>query len=490
MAFLESSLPSLEEDRSRSSGWAQKELSSLAGHDVRLVKRLAIMLEDWAAQPQASIPESSRSAAAVKASYRLLANKRMKASDIEEGHRQATWRRMTEQPLVLAVADTTSLNHTSHPKSQGLGPIGQGNGSAQGFFLHSVLAFGETGESLGVLHTQCWARSQNPGTLQERKATKNSRALDQRESQRWTAAYEAVVGQFKEQQSLHPSGQRPRLIMVTDREGDIYELFCSNMEHDSQCGLLVRAMHPRRLAEDGQILWSHLENQPEHGRLELEVPGQEERKSRTATLALRSAPVKLGVPRDKAKMFKASRTLELWAIEAREINPPEELEPLHWKLLSSTPAADSTAAERQLKWYAKRWGIEVFHRTLKSGCQSERRQLRSLEKLQCALSLDIIVAWRLMALRDAAREHPISPAAQWLEPAECEVLTAWAKHKHRQSPKEAEPSIHEAVRWIARLGGYLDRKNDPPPGVQVLWRGLGHLHDMTQTWLLAKTCGQ
>lgn len=142
------------------------------------------MLEDWAAQPQASIPESSRSPAAAKASYRLLANPRINATDIEQGHRQATWVRMRDHPLVLAVADTTSFNHTSHPQSQGLGPINKTGSSARGFFLHSVLAFGEQGEALGILHTQSWARSHEPGTLRERRAVKNSRDLGQRESQR------------------------------------------------------------------------------------------------------------------------------------------------------------------------------------------------------------------------------------------------------------------------------------------------------------------
>lgn len=480
---------SQQKEPSSSCGWAHQELASLTGHDPRLVKRLGLMLEDWAAQPQASIPESSRSPAAAKASYRLLANPRLNAADIEQGHRQATWLRMRDHPLVLAVADTTSFNHTSHPQSQGLGPINKTGSSAKGFFLHSVLAFSEQGEALGILHTQCWARSHDPGTRQERRAVKNSKALDQRESQRWTKSYEALVEQIQQEQSLHPDAKQPRVVLVADREGDIYELFCSNMASDAQCGLLVRAMHPRRMAEDGQILWSHLEAQPELGRLELEVPEQGERKARTVTLALRSAQVKLGVPRDKARLFKAKETLSLWAIEAREIDPPEEEEALHWKLLSSTPAPDQASVEKQLKWYARRWGIEVFHRTLKSGCQSERRQLRTLAKLQCALSLDMVVAWRLLVLRDAARQHPESPATQWLEPEECEVLTTWAKHKYRQRPKRTEVSMDEAVRWIARLGGYQDRKNDPPPGAQVLWRGLHHLHDMTETWLLAKLVG-
>lgn len=442
-----------------------------------------MMLEDWAAQPQASIVESSRSQAAVKASYRLLANNRVSTVDIAMSHCEATWQRMQQHAVVLAVADTTSFNHSTHPGTEGLGSIGQGNGSAQGFWMHSVVAFSEHGSALGVLHAQYWARDQKPLGKAKRARNKNSKPLGQRESSRWTQAYEVIASQRQQRQDAGP-----RLVMVADRESDIYELFVSNAGRDEHCAVLVRALHPRRLQQDGQIVWEYLEAQPQLGRMELQVPAKAQDGQRTATLVLRSAPVRLGVPRDKARLFKADHPLDLWAIEAIELNPPAGTQALHWKLLSSVPAADLDAVKRQLAWYARRWGIEVYHRTLKSGCKCETRQLRSVEKLQRALGLDMIVAWRLMALRDAARQHGQAPAAQWLEPAECAVLTAWAARQ--RVAVQPTLSIADAVRCIARLGGYLDRNNDPPPGTQVLWRGLHHLYDMAQTWLLAReTCG-
>jgi len=469
-------------------GWPAEELRHLHGHDPRMVRRLSIMLEDKAAQPLASIPEGSRGKAAVKAAYRMLASPGFSAADLCISHQQATWRRMRQHPVVLAVADTTSFNHTTHPDTGGIGPIGQGNGSAQGFWLHSVVAFSEAGEALGVLHAHSWAREKNPMSKRQRKAVKNSRPLEKRESRRWSKAYEAVAAQHEEQQKTAGNeAVLPRVVMVADRESDIYEVFVSNALHDSRCGLLVRALHPRRLQQDGQIVWDHLAALPELTRVELLVPAQGEREERTATLALRSAPVQLGVPRDKARLFKAREVLNLWAIEAVEINAPAGCEPLHWKLLSSMPAPDVQSVQRQLRWYTRRWGIEVFHRTLKSGLKCEARRLRSLEKLQRALSLDIIVAWRLMALRDAARQQPEAAAAGWLDQDECLVLVAWATRTAPQG--QPTPGIGQAVLWIARLGGYLARKNDPPPGLQVLWRGLHHLHAMSLTWKLARLVG-
>lgn len=190
------------------------------------------------------------------------------------------------------------------------------------------------------------------------------------------------------------------------------------------------------------------------------------------------------------------------AIAAVEVDAPPGSEPLHWKLLSSIACAEAAAVQRQLGWYARGWGIEVFHRTLKSGCQSEARRLGSLERLQRALSLDMIVAWRLMALRDAARQQPEADAGQWLEPEEGAVLRLWAAHQagkrsrsrssqsSNNTSSQRRVSSAEALRWIARLGGYLNRIHDPPPGAQVIWRGLRHLHDMTATWKLAQLVGK
>lgn len=446
-----------------------------------------MMLEDWSAMPQALIPEASRSRAAAKASYRLLDNAAVKALDIAQSHCLATWQRMQGHEVVLWVCDTTSFNHTGRAHTEGLGAIGQGNGSAQGFFLHSVMAFSEQGDALGVLHAHTWAREPKPESKQKRQAKRNRKPLAQRESYRWTVAYEAVVAQRAGQIASNPGAGLARAIFVADRESDIYELFISNAAHDAQCGVLVRAKHPRRMQEDKEIVWDYLERQPELGQMDVLVPAQAGRPQRSARLTVRSAPVQLAVPVDKARLFHAEAPLNLWAIEAKETNPPEGCKALDWKLLTSTPAPDALCVQKQVDWYAKRWGIEVFHRTLKSGCRAEARQLQSLEKLERALSLDLIVAWRVLSLRDAARREPEAPATGYLQQEECEVLIAWATRKPPAG--QPVPSIAQAVRWIARLGGYMDRNNDPPPGAQVIWRGMTKLSGMTDAWRLAKLVG-
>ena len=208
--------------------------------DPRLTRRLAMMLEDWSPQRQASIPECSRSAAVAKASYRLLSNPRVAAVAVQRSHREATWQRMAGHAVVLAVADTTSFNLTGREQAEGLDPIGFGRGSMQGFLLHVVAALSEQGAMLGVLHTHLWAREKDGKTERQKRAVRKAA----------------------------PSS--------------------SNRADDTHC-----AVHPRRLHHSGQIVWEALEAQRELGRMELRVPAAGKRPARRATLALRAAAARM-----------------------------------------------------------------------------------------------------------------------------------------------------------------------------------------------------
>jgi hypothetical protein len=453
--------------------WARDEMAQLGGCEKRLRSRVICLLEDCAGKPGASLPRACGNWTRSKAAYRCLSNSTVEARALLRSHTQATWERMRSHEVVLAVADTTSLNHTTHPCTKGLGPIHTKGSSARGMHLHSVLALSEQGEPLGLLHAHEWVRAKVRGR-KESKRDHNSRAPQDKESARWLAGYEELVRQG---QQAHEA--KARLIMVGDREADIYELFLAAQKSKEACGLLVRAVHPRRLQEQKCVVWEHLREQPESGRLSVEVPAQGSRPARIATLSVRSAAVKLSVPVDKQYHFGASEPLEVWAIEAVELQVPDGQQPLHWKLLGSEAAETFAQASRQLKWYAKRWSIEVFHKTLKSGCRTEDRQLGTHEGLVRMLMVDAIVAWHLMAVTYAARHQPDAPASQWLEDTQWRVLSCWAT---KRPPPAQPPSIQQAVTWIARLGGFLARRSDGSPGVQSLWLGLLRLHPMVELW--------
>jgi len=69
--------------------------------------------------------------------------------------------------------------------------------------------------------------------------------------------------------------------------------------------------------------------------------------------------------------------------------------------------------------------------------------------------------------------------AMLLAVAEWQALYC-AIHK-TPTPPATPPTLRQAVRWIAQLGGFLGRTSDGEPGVQVLWRGLQRLPDLSTT---------
>ena len=117
-----------------------------------------------------------------------------------------------------------------------------------------------------------------------------------------------------------------------------------------------------------------------------------------------------------------------------------------------------------------RWGIEVYHRTLKSGCQIERRQLGAADRLEACLAVDLVVAWRIFHLAKLGREVPYVPCTVYFEEAEWKALVAYVAHN--PTPPEHPPTLREAMRMVAGLGGFLGRKGDGEPGTQTLWLGL------------------
>ena len=153
-----------------------------------------------------------------------------------------------------------------------------------------------------------------------------------------------------------------------------------------------------------------------------------------------------------------------------------------WRLLTTLPVTSVAEACVRVSWYAQRWQIEVIHKVLKSGCKIEQRQLETAARLERARAVDQVVAWRLLALCKAARAQPDETVSAWLNQAEWEAL--WCQVHQCATPPKTPPSVRQAVRWIAQLGGFMARKGDGEPGPITLWRGLHRLNDLTAMWRL------
>jgi hypothetical protein len=450
-------------------GWATHEFALAPLPDQRLVSRLIIMATDFALQPTASIPQACGSWAKTKAAYRFFDHAGIAPDDLLRSHTQATVQRATAHPLVLCVQDTTSLNYSTHPQTQGLGPIGNNRDKTIGLFLHSTLALTPTGQPLGLLHAQSWARS--TATFGRSSHARNRTPRDQKESQKWLESFTAC-------QTVAAQCPDTTLVNVGDREGDLYDLFVAQAAAAAAAcvHLLVRAQHDRQVAHPQKSLWDFLAAQRVAGRLKIQVPRKNGQPGRLATLAIRYAPVTLCAPDLKSDQ----PPLTLWAVEARETRPPKGATPICWRLLTTLPVTSFAAAVEKVRWYAQRWQIEVLHKVLKSGCQVEQRQLETAARLQRVVRMDLIVAWRVLALCKAGRETPDGLASDWLSTAEWRALNAYMLEEVK--PPRRAPTVRQAVRWIAQLGGFLGRRRDGEPGPMVVWRGLQQLRAITAAW--------
>jgi hypothetical protein len=273
--------------------------------------------------------------------------------------------------------------------------------------------------------------------------------------------------------------------IVGDSESDIYELMA--MPRRSGIELLIRATHNRRVqsAEGLTYVWEAATAALPTGKITVELKRTRTRQERTAELEVRLCPeVQILRPKHKQKNT-AVEAVSVSVVLVREVGkvPPGE-KPVEWLLVSTKPLGSHAEALAAVSAYVERWKVERYHYTLKSGCQVEKLQLEHADRLERAVALYSIVAWRLLLLTYLARTSPDLPCTAALDEEESEVLHRMANPGKPLPPRPV--SLREAVRQIARLGGFLGRKGDGDPGVKVLWRGLRRLADFVLAYRTLK----
>lgn len=448
--------------------WVDEEFAGARLTDERLRRRLCALTRDFFEQPGVLIPQvCSGSIAKSKAAYRFFDNARISMQSLLKGHVEATLQRVSKHEVVLAVQDTTTLNYTAHPATEELGPINTTKDNGTGLVLHDTMAFSIQGTPLGLLDAQCWARDpEEAGNKEKRKQL----PIEEKESIKWLESYRAVA----EVQKLCP---QTVIVSVGDREADLYELFDEAQRTKSGPKLLVRSERTRQRkveteqTEGHEYLWEKMTAVPVVGHQEVSIPRNGSRAARTAKLEVRYASVTLKPPKGKDLA-----PVPAWAVYAREVDPPPQVtSPLEWMLVTTVEVSSFEQATEVLRWYTLRWGIEVYHRVIKSGCRIEDRQLNSANRIQNCLAIDLVIAWRIFWLTKQGRETPDVPCDVFLEEEEWKALCATVLD---EPPPRAPPSLRDAIRMIASLGGFLGRKSDGEPGTTTLWRGLARLGDI------------
>jgi hypothetical protein len=445
--------------------WAEEEFGSAQLFDDRLKARLLSLARDFFAQPGAPIPKACNgSTAKTKAAYRFFDNERVGMKTLIRSHVESTLERIKGHEVVLAVQDTTTLNYTAHPVTDGLGPINTTKDNGVGLILHETMAFSVDGTPLGLLDVQCWSRDPAEAGQSDKR---RSLPIEEKESVKWLQSYRAV----REIQSARPETM---LVSVGDREADIYELFHEALEDPNGPKLLVRAARSRQRKVEDQLLWEKMAGESLSGTIQVHVRGAGSRKARNAKLEVRFAHVQLTPPQGKAL-----KPVTVWAVYAREVDPPEDVtSPLEWMLLTTIPTNTFEDATVRLVWYSKRWGIEVYHRVLKSGCRIEDRRLEHADKLETCLAIDMVIAWRVYCLTQQGRETPAQSCEILLSEDEWKILWIQAK---KEPPPGKPPALGVVVPMIAALGGFLAGKGRIP-GTTTVWRGLQRLADMAQAY--------
>jgi hypothetical protein len=447
--------------------WAEEELGQASLGDQRLRKRLLKIARDTYARPQSNIPQRcDGDRAKTKAAYRFFDHEQVSMEAVLQSHYAATAARVAKHPVVLVPQDTTSLNYSTHPATERLGPIGTHAQDILGLLVHDTMAFNLEGTPLGLVDVQCWARDPTQFGKRHRR---RKLPFEQKESVKWLRSLQAL-------ERMQRQCPQTQLVSVGDRECDIYELFVWATQKPGRPQLLIRAEQNRRMPGEHGYLWEHMAVQALGGIQEVRLPRRDKRPGRIARLEVRYGVVELRCPRNGPRM----PNVRLWAVWARESGPPASQEAVEWMLLTTLPVESFEAACEKIDWYVRRWGIEVFHRTLKSGCKIENRQLGHADRIEGCLAIDLVVAWRIFHLCKLGRETPEVPCTVFFEPIEWQALVGFITKD--PIPPAQPPSLREALRMTAKLGGFLGRKGDGEPGTQTLWLGLQRLDDISEAW--------
>jgi hypothetical protein len=489
--------------------WAWDEAAEARLGDRRrnraLARILTGLLQAFGRSFSAGLGEAVRQAAS-----NLLARPGLSVADLLAGHYRATASRCAAETMVLVSQDSTSFNYSTRRSITGLGRLSD-KAKARGIWAHSALALTLAGRPLGLLSLRFWSRSGS-----STRAHRRQRSYREKESYKW----EQGLREVEQALPLETSA-----VVVSDRESDVFEYLRAPLR--SGMYKLVRAAWQRRSQAVGAAdrhLWQALQTAvreaPKAQEVTLTVTREERTKpntkpstkpgtkpnsqpssqqaaqaeaaevagaacrarpTRVSRLEVRFTSLRIGSPKSWPAAERDEIILQVIAVD--EQDPPPGVVPLSWTLLTTYPVTTAAAALEVLSWYQRRWRVEQAHRALKrDGYQVERLQFRSLQALQLALAMYWVVAWRAMNLALEARDNPDLPAAARFAAEELEVLSLL-----RGEPVE---TLGTAVAEVAKLDGWAGYRSSPPPGVQVVQRGLEKLAPLTAYHRALKASGR
>lgn len=458
---------------SRSKEWIDNEVMGCEFEDVRHRKRLRYLLEQFSGRVGSTTPWASEDWANTKAAYRFFANERISEANILAGHFDSTRKRFAASPTspVLVLHDTTELSYR-HEDTEPIGIVMKTQAgpprpgrprfhTSCGILMHSSLVITQSGQPLGLAAIKFWSRDKFHGAnALKRKINPTRVPIEKKESIRWL---ENV------RQASELLGDPGRCVHIGDRESDIYELFCLTRKLETH--FLVRTCVDRLAGDGNTTIAAEMRGSELRGLHPIEVRDKRGQ-AMIAILEMRFQRILVRPPIGKEKNYPE---LVLTAIHARERGKPKGRERINWKLLTDLPVRSCLDAIEKLEWYAQRWKIETFHKILKSGCKAEEAKLRTAERLVNLVAILCILSWRIFWITMLNRTSPSASPNEAFTELDQYLLDELVPNR---GPAPAGPSMSHYVIKLARLGGYLARAHDRPPGNTVIWRGLSRLTDI------------
>ena len=452
----------------------RREFESINLGDERRNRRAGQLVGTISQRPGAGFPSAFEKEADLEAFYRFVNNDSVELSALQAPHRQESWRRAAAGgEAVLIAHDTSEFSYGGETERSGLSR----RGDSQSFHGHFALALAEgdtpvvhgvVGWHAHIIDDGVWCRATDDGDLFELLVG----------SDRWSDLAAEVRREAPPEQQL---------IHVMDREADDYVLWTRLINQGDD--FVVRSQHDRCLADREGKLFEALQEAPFVSSRQVVLsrrgkrrpPGSRRthppRDRRPANLSIRAGTVEVKRPAGVAPLGEPSMTLSV--VEVVEVDPPEDMTPIRWLLLSTLPVTTAEEICRIVDIYRKRWLIEEFFKALKTGCAAEKRQARSLSSLLNVVALLVPIAWRLLAVRTLSRHAPTAPAVALLDPMELQAL----RHLVGGSKLPAQPTCRDVLLAIARVGGHL--KSNGEPGWLVLGRGMEQLLDFAAGWRAA-----
>lgn len=439
--------------------------------DRRLDKRFIKIYEAFQKNPKAILSQVFHNSHQCKAAYRFFNNDKVTHSKIMVSHHKNLIKFLDvhKYKQVLEIQDTTEIDYTNHPKTSGVGILGEEKNKRKGFECHSSLIVTTEGLTLGIGSLRPWCRKEI-----KRNGKKNIRKIpiEEKESFKWIQAIEDF--------DTHELIGLERIV-VADREADFYEFL--DLIKSTNRKMIIRLRWDRK-TEEGIMISETLQNATDVGKVTVNLKAKGGiktcREKQEVMLNVSYANLTIPAPKNIDKSIVNNRSLKLTIIHAGETEKRADEDPLEWYLITNVEVNNTEDAIEVTRWYSFRWLIEEFHKILKAGIKIEDARLSEKERLEKLITFLAVIAVKILWMTRINRLEPEAPLELVFSEEEAKVLMNHAKKK----TQEDLATVNDAIRYIANLGGFKGRKSDGDPGLLTLWRGIIRFYDIMDGYQL------